>query len=195
RLGRHKNLVSVAREVGNEGNSGFVLADDTATVFLLSANHVLKKYATGFCEMMLARPRFSLDCFENEVGRVDLTVWVWIRNTHCFAFVFKNQYMIDLFASAQLSILFLPHFQQVFDRVGLQFSKCEIVVWAIANYACDSGRWLIAINAGWWLQCLWRVKTDARMIVIKDECGGVVVVSCTADARVAGTEVTIRHVF
>ena len=40
-----------------------------------------------------------------------------------------------------------------------------------------------------------RVKTDAGMIVVEDECGGVVVVSRTADARVSRTEVTIGNVF
>src|ERR1041384_1742053 len=195
RFRSNKNFVSVTCEVGNKGNRRLVLADDAASVFLLSANHILKKYATGFCMMMPARTRFSLDRFEDEVGGVDLAVRVWVRNAHCFAFVFKDQDVIDLFASAKFSILVLPHFQQIFDRTRLELCQCEAVMRAVANHACDSCRGLIAINARWWLQCRWCFKTDARMIVVEDEGGGVVVVSRAADACVSGTEVTIRNVF
>src|SRR4029079_4493936 len=171
RFGSNKDFIRVTCEVGNESNRRFVLADYTTTVFLLGANHILEEYATRFCMMMLTRTCFSLNRLEDEVGGVDLTMRVLIRNADCFPFVFKDQHVVDLFASTKLSILILPHFQQVFDRARLEFSKCEAVIRDVANYARDSGRRLIAINAGGWWQCLRRVKTDARMIIVEDECG------------------------
>src|ERR1700752_74480 len=100
RFGSDKHFVSVTCEVGNKGNRRFVLANDATTVFLLSANHILKKYATRFRKMMLTRARFSLNRLKDKVGRVNLTVWMWIRNAYCFAFVFKYQHVVDLFAGA-----------------------------------------------------------------------------------------------
>src|SRR5690349_2655779 len=47
-----KHLVSVAREVRNESNCCFVFANDATTIFLLSTNHILKKYATRFRKMI-----------------------------------------------------------------------------------------------------------------------------------------------
>ena len=102
--------------------------------------------------------------------------------------------MIDLFAGAKLSILFLPHLEQVFDLGWLEFSQRQRVVWAVANYACDSRRRLVAINARRRLQRLRRLKANARMIVVKNKRAGVVVVSSAVDAQVAGAEIAIRNV-
>ena len=97
--------------------------------------------------MVLTRPRFGFDRFEDKVRGVNLAVRVRIRNANCLAFVFKDQHMVDLFASAQLAILFLPYSEEGFDRGWLQFSEGETVVRTVANYPSDPCRWLIAINA------------------------------------------------
>jgi hypothetical protein len=83
----------------------------------------------------------------------------------------------------------------VLDRVRLELGERETVIWAIANNARDSGRGLVAVNTGWLLECLRCFETDARVIVIKDEGAGVVIVARAVDAEVAGAEVTIRNVF
>ena len=118
-----------------------------------------------------------------------------IRNADRFAFVFKDQHMLDFFARAKLSILFLPHAKQVLDRGRLELGERETVIWAVTNYSRDSRRWLIAINARRLLKCLRSIEADARMIVIKNESAGVVVVSRAADAQVTGAEIAIRNVF
>ncbi len=40
-----------------------------------------------------------------------------------------------------------------------------------------------------------RLMPDTRMIVIKDERTRIVVVACAVNAKVAGTEITVRNIF
>src|ERR1043165_2546236 len=195
RLRRDKNLVRVARKVRNKRDGRIVLANDATAVFFLRANHIPKQHASRFREMTLTRARFSLDSFEDEVGRVDLAVWMRVGNAHRLALVFKDKHVLDLVQRAQLAILFLPHAEQVLDRSRLELRERETVIGTVTNYARDSSRRSIAINARRRLQCLRSVEADARMIVVKNKSAGVVVVARAADAKVAGTEIAISYVF
>ena len=88
-----------------------------------SPDHVLEKNASRFCQMALAGARFGLDGLEDKVCRVNLAVRMRIGNAHRFAFVFKDQHVLDLFARAELPILFLPNFEQIFDLARLEFGQ------------------------------------------------------------------------
>ena len=46
--------------------------------------------------MLRAHARLGLDGFENEVGGVNLAVRVRVGDADGFAFVFKNQHVVDL---------------------------------------------------------------------------------------------------
>src|ERR1043166_6417537 len=170
-------------------------SDLAATVIFFRANHILKKNASGVGEVALTRARFRLNCLEDEVCRINLVVRMRIRNANFFSFILKDQHVLDLCECTELAILFLPHAEQVFDRKWLELREGETVIRTVTDYACDSRCRSIEINAGRLLQSLRRVEADAWMIVIKDKRAGVVVVSRTTDAQVAGTQVAVGHIF
>src|SRR6185295_5941870 len=97
--------------------------------------------------MTLTGARFGFDRFEDKVCRVDLAVWVRIRNPNRFALIFKDEHVFDFVEGAELSILFLPHAEQVLDLGRLELREGETVIRAVTNYTRDSGCRSIAINA------------------------------------------------
>src|SRR5688500_14640523 len=119
---------------------------------------------------------------------------MWIRNADRFAFIFKDEHVIDFFAVAKLAVLLLPNCKQVLDLARFKFSERQTVVWAVTHDASNSARGLIAINPGRTLQSLRRIETDARMIVIKDEGTSVIVIFYATDAQDPGTQIAISHI-
>ena len=114
------------------------VADNAAAVFLFSSDHVLEKNASRFHEMPLTRSRFGFDSFEDEVGGVNLAMRMWIRNADGLAFVFKNQHVLDLGPCAELPVLVLPNFKQVFDRVRLELCKrLSPLILVLRHYHAD----------------------------------------------------------
>lgn len=73
-LRRDKDLVGVAREIGQECDSRFVFADDPPAIYLFGFDDLLKNRAPMLIEISLADPRLILDSLEDEVGGVNLTV-------------------------------------------------------------------------------------------------------------------------
>src|SRR5262245_20761027 len=90
-----KNFVGVPGKVRHESNRRFVLADDSTSICLLRLENILKKDSPGFSQVPGRRSGISLDEFEDKVSGVDLAVRMWIRDPNRFAFVFKNQDVIN----------------------------------------------------------------------------------------------------
>src|SRR5262249_39219870 len=191
---RDESLIGVAREVRQESDRRFILIDDTPPVIALGLEDVLKKNPPGLGQVPLGDALFGLDGFEDEVGRVNLTMRVRVGDADHFAFVLEDQHMIDLFVRAKLDVLLLPNAHQVGDLAGLEFGQRRVVARAVADdsrYAC---RGTVAVNPLWACDMARRVETNARMVVIEDERARVIVIALAADARIAGTEVAIGQI-
>src|SRR5215212_4073126 len=131
-------FISIPREIRNERNGRLVLRNNASAVIPFRFQNILKQYAAGLSQIALANLRFLFYRAENEIGCVDLTMRMRIRNTYGYAFVLKDQHVSDLRQRRQLAILRLPHLQQLHNIVKLEFSKRQIVLWAVTNYARDS---------------------------------------------------------
>ena len=101
---------------------------------------------------------------------------------------------LDPLEAAEIPVLLLPNSQQSFDFARLKFGQRHSVVRAVADDARLPLCGAITINAAGPFQVLRSVYADARMVVIEDERPGVILVAPAADARVAGTEVTVRYI-
>jgi hypothetical protein len=73
-------------------------------------------------------------------------------------------------------------------------SESKVVAWAVADDAGDAGGRAVEIYPHRCLQMLRGIKTDARVIVIEDEGGSVVLVTVAADSRVTRAEVAIGDI-
>ncbi len=110
-----ENLVCITRKVWQKSDRGLVLTDNPTSVLLLRGDDVLKDRPPVFAQVSSGNQRFVLDRFEDEVGRVDLTMRVRIRDADHFPLVFEEEDVIDLGTIAQIDILLLPASEQVFD--------------------------------------------------------------------------------
>ena len=72
--------------------------------------------------MFLTGLHLRLNSLENEVGRINLAVWMRIRYPNGLASILKNQNMVDLGMTPQFLVLLLPHSQQTLNLGQLQLS-------------------------------------------------------------------------
>jgi hypothetical protein len=191
---RDEDLVSIAREVGQENYRRFIFENDAPPVFLFGLEDVLEKNPPGLGQMPPGDSRLGLDGLEDEVGGVDLAMRVRVGDPDDLALILEDQDMVDLLVAAEFYILFLPGAHQVDDLRVLEFGECQVVARAVADYAGDAGRGAIAINARGRGQVTRRVEPYAGMIVVEDEDVFVIVVALAAHASVARAQVTIRQI-
>src|SRR5437762_4156747 len=121
-LRRHINFIGVACKVRHEGNRRFILSDDAAPIGAFSCDDILKKNASRRSQMFLTGLHLRLNSLENEVGRINLAVWMRIRYPNGLASILKNQNMVDLGMTPQFLVLLLPHSQQTLNLGQLQLS-------------------------------------------------------------------------
>src|SRR5688572_23948978 len=120
---RYIDFISVPSKVRKKDNGRVVFTDNSSTVVEFRLEDILKKHTSCFSEVSLRNTRFCFYCFEDKVSRVNLTVRVWVRHADCFTVVFKDQNMIDAFASRKIEILLLPDMKQVFDFGNFEFGE------------------------------------------------------------------------
>src|SRR5262245_36344325 len=180
-LWRDESLVSITSEVRQENYRQFIFENYPPPVFAFGLEDVLEEYAPGIGQMSLGDSRLGLDGLENEVGRIDLAMWVWVGDADDLAFVLEDQYVVDLFARAELQILLLPDAHQVGDFHGIEFGEGQVVARAVADDAGDSRGGPVAVNARRRVEPDRCVNADARMIVIEDKRARVIVVALAAD--------------
>src|SRR5262245_18311290 len=131
--------------------------------------------------------RLGLDGLEDEVGRVDLAMRVRVGDADDLAFVFEDQYVVDLFARAEFDVLPLPDAHQVDYLFGFEFCEGQVVARAVADDAGYAGGGPVAVNARRRVETARGVHADARVIVIEDERKRVIVIALAADALGPGT--------
>src|SRR5262245_6423490 len=103
-----KNLISVTREIWDEGNRRFIFDNDPPSILALCFENLLKKYALCFLEMELRDTCFSLDRFEDEICRVNLAMRMRVGDTDYFTTVFEDQHVVDFITATEFCILLLP---------------------------------------------------------------------------------------
>src|SRR5262245_37557117 len=191
---RDEDLVSIAREVGQENYCRFIFENYAPPVFALGLEDVLEEYPPGLGQMSSGDSILGLDGLEYEVGRVDLTMWVRVGDADDLALILEDQDVVDLLVAAEFDVLPLPGAHQVDDLRGLEFCEGQVVARAVAYDAGVASRGAIAINARRRGQVPRRVETHAGMIVVKDEDVFVIVVAIAAHASVARAQVTIGQI-
>src|SRR5438128_3109274 len=144
--------------------------------------------------MPLGNPRFGLNRLEDEISRVNLAVRVRVGDADHLAFILEDQDVVDLLATPEFDVLFLPNTQQGFDFAGLEFGERKIMPRAVADDAGDAGRGPVAVNPLRRRQIPRSSSSHTRMIVVEDEGGGVLGVALAADACIAGTQVAVRDI-
>jgi hypothetical protein len=92
---RDVTFISVAGKVRQKRDRGTVFENDPAAIGALGIEDVLEQNASCFFMVAAAGTSFRFNCFENEVGRVNLAVRVRIRYADDLAFVFENQDVLD----------------------------------------------------------------------------------------------------
>jgi hypothetical protein len=117
-----------------------------------------------------------------------------IRDADNFALVLENEHVLDLRHTAEFVVLFLPGVQQLLNLIDRELSESEVVFGTVANYACDSSCRTILIEACGRFEHGRCSERHTRMIVIENVCLLIFRIDRAADARVAGTEITVRDV-
>src|SRR5690242_15875530 len=194
RLRRDEDLVGVAREVRHKDDGRIVLVNDPPAIVALGLEDVLKEAAARRFKVAAASAGFCLDGLEDKVGRVNLAVRVRVRDADDFALVLENENVINVWAAAEINVLFLPHRKQGFDFRRRKLRERQVVFGAVTDDACDAARGAALIDARG-RRRLWRVEADARMIVVEYERLLVSGIDRAAHTTVARTEITIADVF
>ena len=108
RFGGHEDFVGIAPKVGNKGNGMFIFTDDAAAIRLLGGKDILKEHPASLLPVTLPGAHLGFNRFEDKVGGVDLAVGVGVGDADRFAFVLKDQHMVDVRPVAQIGVLLLP---------------------------------------------------------------------------------------
>src|SRR6185503_7586905 len=75
---RNINFICITCKVGKKSDRRIILADNATPILLFSGNDVLKEWTGSLQEMPSAGSGFNLDCLENKIRGVNLTVWMRI---------------------------------------------------------------------------------------------------------------------
>ena len=189
-----KHFISITREVWHERDGSFVLRDDPRAGLLFGSDDVLEKHATCFREILPADTSLGFDSLEDKVRRIDLAVRMWIRDADDFAFVLEDEHVVDIREATERVILFLPDVQQLLNLSKVELSEREVVFRTVANDARDAASRTILIETRRRFKHRRRRRRHTRMIVIENVSLLVLRIDRAADARVSGTEITIRHI-
>ena len=140
-----------------------------SSILVLGCQNILKQYSTCFRPVTLANTRLCLNGFKHKVGGINLTMRMWIGDAHGFAFVLKDQDVLDLWTTPKILLLLLPNLEQVLDLNWLELAKCQVVLRAVAYDARDTTGRPVAVDPRWWIQFKRRIRRNTGMIIIEDK--------------------------